>query len=210
MSYEPEAPITPEQQSAIAGYAQKLNEMTGGASGKAATEKQAAAAKRAEPAAPQPAATENQKAIAKLNAPDSDLWSKDEAKQKAAYAKLRVHLAAEATADEKQAIADAPIGQLREQYGIETGPPSFLAERWDEHGEGVLLATLSQQGAAPDAVKALHAWYSDVFTGALGNAANLEDVDALAAEARVIAKKHGVSDDVIETLIDHERKRLGR
>src|SRR5437879_4757238 len=72
-----------------------------------------------------------------LNKPGSDLFSKDEAKQKAAMKRLRVLLAQDTTDEEKQAVADMPIETLREQYGIDhSRVMAPLRASWDEHGEG--------------------------------------------------------------------------
>ena len=86
-----------------------------------------------------PAPTANQTAIAELNKPESDLWSKDEAKQQAAYAKLREYLALESTPEELDTLANEPIETLRSRYGIpdpkDTIPNPALRERWNAEAE---------------------------------------------------------------------------
>jgi hypothetical protein len=144
-----------------------------------------------------------------LNKPGSDLFSKDEAKQKAAMKRLRVLLAQDTAPEERQAVADMPVEQLREQYGIDHARVlAPLRASWDEHGEGVLLATLAQNGVEPAAVKELAALYTDTFNGALGKTSNL-DVATVETKARAIFKRHGVSADVADAIVAHEKKRLG-
>ena len=106
-----------------------------------------------------------------------------------ASGELRKHLAAEATEEEKQAIADAPVGQLREQYGVDqTKVMPVIQDRWDSEEEATVLATFSQQGVAPEAVKEMYSWWVSLFNGALGDAHNL-DLAATESEFRAIAKR---------------------
>jgi hypothetical protein len=57
--------------------------------------------------------------------------------------KLRTHLAAEASDEEKQAIADAPVEQLREMYGVNHDAVlPVLRKDWDAEGEATTLATM--------------------------------------------------------------------
>jgi len=161
--------------------------------------------------APQPAEpTENQKAIKALNAPGDDgIYSKDPVKQKAAIDRLRVQLAAESSDEEKQAIADMPLAQLREQYKVDPMrvlPP--LRKDWDEHGEGTILATFAQNGVAPEAVSEMVEFYVGQFNGAVGKVGNV-DAAAMEAGARKIFAKHGVAQDVVDAIITFEKQRLG-
>ncbi len=191
-----DAPITPEQQSTMDGYAQKLNEMTGGASGKAAT----AAAKSAEPAAAKPETTENQKAIAKLNAPDSDLWSRDEAKQKAAYAKLRVHLAAEEPQETKDNFANLPIGQLRESAGVEVPKmPAQLEAAWNTEREAEVIVAFHERGVPNEFLRDTYEWYA---TRGIANGGAFTQEDA--GEFRAFAAKKGLDPAFVEQLIQWE------
>ena len=72
---------------------------------------------------------------------------------------------------ERQEVADAPIGQLRDQFGIDHQVPKYLQDSWDEHSEGTLLATFATNGVAPAAVKEVVEYYVGHFTGALGQVA---------------------------------------
>ncbi len=202
----PEVPAgeTAESMASVAAAQAKLAEMTKGAVPPARvynTPTKPAAA--AEP-------TENQKAIKALNAPGDDgIYSKDEAKQKAAVDRLRTLLAAESSDEEKQAIADMPLAQLREQYKVDPMRvlPS-LRNAWDEHGEGTILATFAQNGVAPEAVSEVVEFYVGQFNGAVGKVGNV-DAAAMEAGARAIFKKHGVAQDVVDGIITFEKQRLG-
>jgi hypothetical protein len=156
------------------------------------------------------AQTPNQRRLAELNKPGDDgVFSSDPVKQKAAVAELRKLLAAEASEEEKQAVADAPIGKLREQYGVDpTKVPAHLRESWDAESEATVWATFSQQGLSPEFAKASYEWYVGHFTGALGRASNV-DAGAMEAEFRELAAQHGVAADVVDALVDYERQRLG-
>jgi hypothetical protein len=152
-----------------------------------------------------------QRRIAELNRPDSPIWDDKHQDHAKARDELRRLLAGEMTADEKQATADAPLGQLREQYGLNHHEAVLpvLRERWDSEEEATLLATFSQQGLAPEAVSAFYSWYSDMFNGALGDVRNL-DVDKIIGEFRALAKQHNVTEDVVNALIEHHVGRLRR
>jgi hypothetical protein len=197
---------TPEEQNdpAIEAAQRTLMELTGGPDGAYARK---LAARDTEPApgrttsttgaarlaAREGGMTQNQQAIAKLNAKDSDLWSSDEVKQKAAVAKLRMHLAAESTEEEQQAIADAPLADLRNQYKIDaTKVLAPIRDRWDSEEEARMLATFSLQGTPPAAVNEIVGWCQGVFNGALGLVGNI-DAEAVEAEFRALATKHGIN-----------------
>ena len=155
--------------------------------------------------------TPNQKRLAELNDPKNQngIFSKDPAKQKAAVVELRKALAAEATDEEKERIANAPIAELRDKFKIDpTRVLTVLRERWDEHAEGTVLATFAQQGIAPEAVSEVIDVYVQAFNGAVGNAVNVDAVK-LEADARAVFKKHNVPAEVVDTIVEYEKTRLG-
>jgi hypothetical protein len=224
-----DAPPTPEQAAQVEAGRAKLIEMTGGApaskprpTGPPAHVPSArrratddlppgrtfsspdAAALRASQSQASPAAQR----IKELNHPDSPLWKTGTAEGDAARDELRRLLAQEATLEEKQAIADAPIGQLRDQFSINHDQVlKPIQDKWDEHEEGTVLATFAQQGVSPEAVTAIMDWYTGIFNGALGNAANI-NADEIETQFRALAKRHGVADDVVEALVEHHKGRL--
>src|SRR5262245_40079873 len=117
---------------------------------------EARAAKEAE-AAKLAARTPVQVEIAKLNAPDSDLWNfKDEAKQKTAAARLRELLAQDRTPEEVEADEQAPIGKLRERFGVEIDWPSKTHEaNFDTNHEANFYNFAINRGWTGDLVRDL-------------------------------------------------------
>jgi hypothetical protein len=155
--------------------------------------------------------TPNQKRLAELNDPKNEngIFSKDPAKQKAAVVELRKALAAEATDEEKERIANAPIAELRDQFKIDpTRVLPVLRERWNEHAEGTVLATFAQQGIAPEAVSEVMDVYVQAFNGALGSTVNV-DAAKLEADARAVFKRQNVPADVVDAIVEYEKTGSG-
>ena len=51
-------------------------------------------------------------------------------------------------------------------------------------------------------------FYIGHFNNAMGDAANIDAVQ-MEADARKIFAKHGVAQDVVDAIIEHEKQRLG-
>jgi hypothetical protein len=160
------------------------------------------------PAVPRSGETENRAAIRVLNE-SGKLTSPDPAVRAAAMTELRKRLAAEATADEKDAIANAPVEALRDQFKVDHSKVlAPIRGRWDAEEEAQLLATFSQRGVQPAAVTEIASWYQAVFNGALGLVGNI-DATAVEAEFRALATKHGIEADVVNAIVEHHKSRLG-
>jgi hypothetical protein len=82
-----------------------------------------------------------------------------------------------------------------------------LREKWDAEGEAEVLAAFAHDGAAPEAVNAVMAWYTGVFNGAVGDTANLNAAE-LETEFRTLAKKAGISQRLTDGLVEWQKARL--
>jgi hypothetical protein len=152
--------------------------------------------------------TDNQAKIRALNE-SGRLTSPDPTVRAAAMKELRQHLAAESTEDERNAMGDAPIGVLREQFNVDHSKvmPS-LRNAWDEDAEGDILGAMAIRGVEPKAAAALHDWWCDQFNGAVGRVENLNPA-TLETDFRARATKAGLPADLINNIVKAERERLG-
>jgi hypothetical protein len=106
--------------------------------------------------------TENRAAIRVLNE-SGKLTSPDPAVRAGAMSELRKRLAAESTEAERDAIANAPIDALRDQFKVDHSKVlAPIRNRWDTEEEATILATFSQQGVQPEAVTEIAGWYQGV------------------------------------------------
>ena len=151
-----------------------------------------------------------EKRIAELNDPTQDvnIFSKDPTKQRQAVAELRRMMAAAASDEGREAVANASVEQLRERLGVESKLPAHLREAWDSDTEGTVLGTLANQGVAPEAARAIHSWYEQTFIRANGDAQNI-DATQVEGEFRELANKHGLPQDLTDGMVTFEKHRLG-
>jgi hypothetical protein len=140
---------------------------------------------------------------------DPNYWSdKDPAAHKAIMAEQQRILAALATDDEREEVMQAPLGELRDRFGIEPKLPDALREKWDAETEGTVLGTLAVQGVTAEAARAIHGWYESVFAAHGGDVANIDPV-TLESDFRAVAKRAGLAQDLIDALVEYEKQRLG-
>jgi hypothetical protein len=114
-------------------------------------------------------------------------------------------LVAERTPEEVVALEEEPLETLRARYGIAADAvPAHLADLWDDEGQAVWLRSAAFHGVEPAAVRAISDWYlKEVFTPAVGQAENIADPQALVAQFRALAKRHGLSKELTDAMIDH-------
>ena len=98
--------------------------------------------------------------------------------------------------------------RVQQQYGVDqTKVLGVLREKRDAEEEGTILATFSQQGVQPEAVKAIYGWYTTLFNNAVGDARNL-DAAVVESDFGALAKTHGVAEEVVDALVERHRRRL--
>jgi hypothetical protein len=135
------------------------------------------------------------------------IFSADPAKQRAAVAELNRVLAGQMSEDDRQALVDSPVTELRQRYGVDHDQVlAPFRERRDEGAEQVTLQAFAQEGVSAEAVGEILTWYTGVFNGAGGLAENL-NADQVEAEFRAIAKKHGLPAGLVENLVTYHRAR---
>jgi hypothetical protein len=117
-------------------------------------------------------------------------------------------MAALATDEEREALANLPVEKLRERAGVELNVLPHIRENWSKEGEATLLGTLAVAGAPPEGVRALHTAYTSMYNDALGGVGNV-DVAAQVENFRAIGQRHNVPSDVMERMIAAELLRLG-
>ena len=157
---------------------------------------------------PAPELSANEQRIKALNE-NPALWNPAHPDNARLRKELREAIAAASTDEERQAVADTPLSQLREQFKVDpTRVLPSLRESWDSAAEGTLLATFAQNGVAPEVASEVIEYYIDQFNGAVGKVGNVNAAE-MEAGARKIFAKHGVAKDVVDAVIEHEKKRLG-
>ena len=139
-----------EQDALAAAGRAKLAAMMPG--GKLLPESKPAAAppKPAEPSAAR-------KEIDALNKPDSDLWSRDETKQRVAAQRLRQLLAEEEQASPEDAAmrADMSTSDLRDEFGLQAPDIKMPGLTWNEADERTFLHEAHASGWEPALVRDL-------------------------------------------------------
>ena len=150
--------------------------------------------------------TPGEKRRQELSRPDNPdgIHSKDPKKKEAAMRELRAVLASQATEEEAAALKHEPLESLRERFGIkthETLQRMGLEDVWDKQGEADVLASAVYHGVGAEDIRGVLSWYTDIFTGAVGNPDNV-DVAAITAEFDKVAEKYHIPPKFKAALIE--------